>query len=240
VIEVLPCPYDEPPQDEERAARIEQEMSESLAAAAGADHNQQPRSVECRRSDAFTQVGELDDFHNCEIVWVDGTTAAWCVLSKGDDAFHGTLPDDCETAAAGGWGSSVEEHPAPPELDDRTLAWARHANAACGRWAERRINAIANLDQELLTTDFSYVWWVARPYEAGILADLRTIPRRTPRARKALALYERRLALLDRALENWRQDRRRRALAAFDRLEDEKLRLSERFSAIGAEACAPP
>jgi hypothetical protein len=78
------------------------------------------------------------------------------------------------------------------------------------------------------------------PYEAGVVADLRTIPRRTPRARKALSLYERRLALLDRALENWRQDRRRRALAAFDRLEDEKLRLSERFSAIGAEACAPP
>jgi hypothetical protein len=240
VIEVLPCPYDEPPQDEQKAARIEQEMSQSLAAAADAGHNQQPRSVKCRRSDAFTQVGELDDFHNCEIVWANGTTATWCVLSSGDDAFHGTLPDDCETAAAGGWGSSVEEHPPPPALDQRTLAWGRHANEACGRWSERRINAIANLDQELLTTDFSYVWWVARPYEAGILADLRGIPHRTPRAQKALALYERRLALLDRALEDWRQDRKKRALIAFDRLEDEKLRLSERFSAIGAEACSPP
>jgi hypothetical protein len=240
VIEVLPCAYDQPPQDVKKAARIEQEIGQSLAAAAEAGHNQQPRSVECRRSDAFTQIGELDDFHNCEIVWANGTTATWCVLSSGDDAFHGTLPDDCETAAAGGWGSSVEEQPSPPQLDERTLAWARHANEACGRWAERRINAIANLDQELLTTDFSYVWWVARPYEAGILADLRAIPRRTPRARKALALYERRLGLLDRALEDWRQGRRKRALAAFDRLEDEKLRLSERFSAIGAEACSPP
>jgi hypothetical protein len=240
VIEVLPCSYDQPPQDEQKAARIEQEMGQSLAAAAEAGHNQQPRSVECRRSDAFTQVGELDDFHNCEIVWADGTTDTWCGLSSGDDVFHGTLPDDCETAAAGGWGSSVEERSAPPALDERTLAWARHANAACGRWADRRINAIANLDQELLTTDFSYVWWVARPYEAGILADLRTIPRRTPRARKALALYERRLGLLDRGLEDWRQGRKKRALAAFDRLEDEKPRLSERFSAIGAEACSPP
>jgi len=64
-------------------------------------------------------------------------------------------------------------------------------------------------------------------------------PRGTPHE-KALALYEGRLVLLDRALEDWRQDRRRRALAAFDRLEDDKLRLSERFSAIGAEACTPP
>ncbi len=240
VIEVLPCPYDQPPKDEQKAARIEQDMTASLTAAADAAQNQHPRSVECRRSGAFGQVGELDDFHNCEIVWTDGTTATWCVLSKGGDAFHGTLPDDCETAAAGGWGSSVEEHPSPPPLDERTLAWARHANAACGRWAERRINAIASLDQELVNTDLSYVWWVARPYEAGIVADLRAIPRRTPRTRKTLALYERRLALLDRALEDWRQDRRRRALTAFDRVEDEKLRLSEGFSAIGAEACSPP
>jgi hypothetical protein len=29
-------------------------------------------------------------------------------------------------------------------------------------------------------------------------------------------------------------------LAAFDRLEDETLRLRERFAAIGAEACSPP
>jgi hypothetical protein len=77
------------------------------------------------------------------------------------------------------------------------------------------------------------------PYEAGVVADLRTIPRRTPLARKALSLYERRLALLDRALEDWRQGRKKRALAAFDRLENERLRLSERFSAIGAEACSP-
>jgi hypothetical protein len=69
--------------------------------------------------------------------------------------------------------------------------------------------------------------------------DLRAIPRGTPRE-KALALYEGRLVLLDRTLEDWRQDRRRRALAAFDRLEDDKLRLSERFSAIGAEPCSPP
>jgi hypothetical protein len=240
VIEVLPCPYDQPPRDEAKAARIEQEMSESLTPAAEAGHNQRPRSVECTRSDAFTQVGELDDFHNCEIVWADGTTDAWCVLSNGERAFHGTLPDDCETAAAGGWGSSVEEHPPPPELDERTLAWGRHANAACGKWSERRINVIANLDQELVSTDLSYVWWVARPYEAGIVGDLRAIPRRTPRAQKALALYERRLALLDRALEDWRQDRRRRALAAFDRLEDDKLRLNEHFAGIGAEACSPP
>jgi hypothetical protein len=32
---------------------------------------------------------------------------------------------------------------------------------------------------------------------------------------------DRRLALLDPAIEDWRQDRRQRALAAFDRLEDE-------------------
>jgi len=240
VIEVLPCPYDQPPQDEQKAARIEQEMSESLTAAAEVGGNQEPRSVECTRSDAFTQVGELDDFHNCEIVWADGTTDTWCVLSSGDDAFHGTLPDDCETAAAGGWGSSVEERPPPPALDERTLAWGRHATAACGKWSERRITAIANLDQELVSTDFSYVWWIMRPYEAGIVRDLQAIPRRTALARKALALYERRLALLDRALEDWRQGRKKRALAAFDRLENEKLRLSERFGAIGAEACSPP
>ena len=40
--------------------------------------------------------------------------------------------------------------------------------------------------------------------------------------------------------EGWRQDHRPRALAAFDRLEDEKLRLSERYRAIGAEACSSP
>jgi hypothetical protein len=57
-----------------------------------------------------------------------------------------------------------------------------------------------------------------------------SIPRRTPRAQKATAFCERRLLLLDRALEDWRQDRRRRALAAFDRLENEKVRLGERFS----------
>jgi hypothetical protein len=240
VIEVVPCAYDKPPQDEEKAARIEEEMTQSLTAAARAGHNQEPRSVECTRSDAFTQVGELDDFHNCEIVWADGTTDTWCVLSGGEDVFNGTLPEDCETAAAGGWGSSVEEQAPPPELDKRTLAWGRHANAACERWAERKITAIANLDQELVTTDLSYVWSITRPYEAGIVGDLQAIPRRTFRAQKALALYEGRLALLDRALEDWRQGRKKRALAAFDRLEDEKRLLSERFAAIGAEACSPP
>jgi hypothetical protein len=46
---------------------------------------------------------------------------------------------------------------------------------------------MADLDQDLVLEDLSYVWFVMRPYEAGIVRDPRVIPDRTRVARRAVS-----------------------------------------------------
>jgi hypothetical protein len=243
VISVIPCPYEDPAQlveqDPAKSAAVARALQDSLSA--GADHgqNQAVRSVECLRSGALAPIGEIDDFHSCAIVWADGSGTSWCVLSSGDNSLYGTLPDSCEAAGAGGWGQSPEPpHPAI-ETDERALAWGVHADGACGTWRERQAQAMADLDQDLVLEDLSYVWFVMRPYEAGIVRDLRVIPGRTGVARRAVTLYERRLAFIDEGLSAWQQGKERRALSRFDSAQALSLPLSRLFEAIQASACEP-
>jgi hypothetical protein len=63
----------------------------------------------------------------------------------------------------------------------------KHADGACGTWRERQAQAMADLDQDLVLEDLSYVWFVMRPYEAGIVRDPRVIPDRTRVARRAVS-----------------------------------------------------
>lgn len=99
---------------------------------------------------------------------------------------------------------------------------------------------MAELDQDLSVEDLSYIWFVMRPFEAGIVRDLRVIPGRAGAAGKAVALYERRLAAIDAGLSAWQAGKRTTALEHFDRAERIKGPLWRRLAAVQADACSPP
>jgi hypothetical protein len=221
------------PKADAKSDRIEREMHAWLVAAS------EPgvESVTCTESKAFEQVGAIDDFHNCIVASTDGSAETWCVLSQGERAFHGSVPGSCEDAKAGGWGQGpVQSQPAPPTAEE--ARWALQAEAVCGPWAERQIEAIASLDDERLH-DFSYVWRVMRPINAGIVEDLSAIPDPRGRAERALELYRRRLALVDEGIREFDRGREKKGIALFDRVERGKLLLSKVFAEIRADTCSP-
>jgi hypothetical protein len=243
IISVIPCEYEDPTQ------RVEQDPAKATAVAAALDRvlsggaergdNKRVRSVGCFRSGALEAMVSIDDVHTCAIVWADGSGESWCVFSSGKHLIASTLPTSCEEAGAGGPLEPAEPPPAEAVVGDAALAWGAHAEAACGPWREKQMQALAELDPDLLYEDLSYVWFVQRPYEAGIVRDLRAIPGREGPARRAVALYERRLAAIDAGLNAWQQGKQARALERFDRAEALSLPLSRLFDAIQASACAP-
>jgi hypothetical protein len=225
------------PKAEAKSDRIEREMYAWLTAASEQGSVGTPEAVTCTESEAFERVGALDDFHNCIVSSTDGSAETWCVLSRGERVFDGSVPGSCEDAKAGGWGQGpFPSQPAPPTAAE--AAWALQAEAVCGPWAERQIEAIASLDQERLR-DFSYVWRVMRPLTAGIVQDLSAIPNPRGRAERALELYRRRLALIDAGIRAFDRGRENEGMALFDRAERGKLLLSKVFGEIRADTCSP-
>jgi hypothetical protein len=230
------------PKRETKADRIEKEMHAWLVAAAAADPEFDavaPESIACTKSKAFKRVGAIDDFHNCLVVSVDGSAESWCVLSRGERVFDGSLPGTCEDAKAGGWGEGpFPSQPAPPTAAEGQ--WALQAEAVCGALAERQIEAIGTLDEVKLQEDFSYVWRVMRPLNAGIVEDLSAIPDPQGRAKRALELYRRRLAFIDAGIRAFDLGRENKGMALFDRVERGKLLLSKILGEIRADICSPP
>jgi hypothetical protein len=221
-----------------KADRIEEEMQAWLVAGSEPGFDAALESVTCVESKAFEQVGAIDDFHNCIVASADGSAQAWCVLSRGERIFDGSVPGSCEDAKAGGWGEGpFRPQPAPPTAEE--AKWALQAEAACGPWVERQIEAIGTLDEERLHEDFSYVWRVMRPLNAGIVQDLAAVPNARGRAERAVDLYRGRLALLEAGIRAFDRGRENKGMALFDRVERGKLLLSKVFSEIGAESCSP-
>jgi len=221
-----------------KADLLEQEMHAWLTAASEQGLDAAPESVTCKKSRAFKRVGAIDDFHNCIVVSADGPKEFLCVLSRGERVFDGSIPGSCEDAKAGGWG----EGPFPSQPAPATPAeeqWALQAEAVCGAWAERQIEAIGTLDQAQLDRDFSYVWRVMRPLNAGILEDLSALPDPPGRGARALELYRRRLELIDAGIRAFDRGRESKGMALFDRVERGKLLLSKVLGEIRADTCSP-
>ena len=243
IISVIPCAYEDPTQrveqDPAKATAVAAALDSALAKGAERGDNKSVRSVECFRSGALEAMASVDDVHTCAIVWADGSGKSWCVFSSGKDLVASTLPTSCEEAGAGSPLEPAEPPPAEAVVGDAALAWGAHAEAACGPWREKQMEALAGLDPDLLYEDLSYIWFVQRPYEAGIVRDLRVIPGRTRVARRAVRLYERRLGFIDEGLSAWQQGKERRALSRFDSAQALSLPLSRLFEAIQASACEP-
>jgi hypothetical protein len=240
IVSVIPCAYEDPKQqiaqDPAKAKRVERALGRELEAGAARHDNPPVRQVDCFRSPVPTRAGALADAHECAITWDDGSFVTWCVLSGERELVRATLPDGCAAAASG---DSIFV-PAVDPSAGAALAWGAHANEACRDWREKQMQAIAELDQDLVVEDLSYMWFVMRPFEAGIVRDLRVIPGRVGAARKAVALYERRLAAIDAGLSDWNDGRTGRALASFSRAETLSGKLSALFSEVRADACPPP
>jgi hypothetical protein len=221
-----------------KSDRIEREMHAWLVAGSEPGFVATLESVTCTESKAFERVGAIDDFHNCIVSSSDGSAETWCVLSRGERVFDGSVPGSCEDAKAGGWGRGpFPSQPAPPTAAE--AKWALQAEVVCGPWAERQIEAIGSLDEERLHEDFSYVWRVMRPLNAGIVQDLAAIPNPRRRAERALELYRRRLALIDAGIRAFDRGRENKGMALFDRAERGKLLLSKVFGEIRADTCSP-
>jgi hypothetical protein len=240
---VLPCPYEDPKQlvkqDPTKAAAVARALERRLAASARRGDNKGVRAVECFRSGVFEPVASVDDFHTCAITSGDGSGESWCVFSSGAELYSGSLPTSCEEAAGGDLQNPAEQPPAEVLIGDAELAWGAHAQAACLPWRDKEVQAIAELDQDLLYEDLSYIWFQQRPYEAGIVRDLRAIPGRTGAARRAVSVYELRLAGIDAGLSAWQKDRKARALEHFRSAEATSDPLSGLFARLHADACAP-
>ena len=239
IVSVIPCAYEDPKQqiaqDADKARRIERALGNELDAGAARNDNPPVRAVGCFRSPVPTRAAALTDAHECTITWRDGSFVTWCVLSGETELVRATVPDGCEAAAS-------QDSSFIPAVDPGASAaarWAGHAQAACLRWREKEGEAIAELDQDLLSEDLSYIWFALRPYEVGVLRDLRAIPGRAGSARRAVALYERRVASIDAGLRVWQKGDHEAALADFDRAEKLTVPLSRVFAALRADACAP-
>jgi hypothetical protein len=240
---VIPCPYEDPKQlatqDPEKAAAVARALERRLTASAKRGDNMRVRSVDCFRSGVFEPVATIDDFHTCGISWADGSFVTWCVLSSGKSLYAGSLPTSCEDAAGGELGQPAEQVPAEAVVGDAELAWGAHAQAACLPWRSKQSEALAELDEDLLSQDLSYIWYVFRPTEAGLVRDLRVIPGRIGAARRAVAVYELRLAFIDEGLSEWHEGKEQRALELFDRAQATSIPLSRLFTRVRADACAP-
>jgi hypothetical protein len=240
---VLPCQYEDPKQlveqDPRKAAAVARALKQRLTASAKRGDNMRVRSVDCFRSGVFEPIAAIDDFHTCEISWADGSFVTWCVLSSGKSLYAGSLPTSCEDAAGGELGQPAEQVPAEAVVGDAELAWGAHAQAACLPWRSKQSEALAELDEDLLSQDLSYIWYVFRPTEAGLVRDLRVIPGRIGVARRAVAVYELRLAFIDEGLSEWQEGKKQRALELFDRAQATSTPLSRLFTRVRADACAP-
>ena len=240
---VRPCPYEDPKQlveqDPQKAAAVADALEQRLTTGAERGDNKRARSVECFRSGVFEPVAAIDDFHTCEISWGDGSFVSWCVLSSEKQLYESSLPTSCEDTAGGELGQPAEQVPAEAVLGDADLAWGAHAQTACLPWRSKQTEAIAELDEDLLHEDLSYFWYVFRPTEAGVVQDLRVIPGRTRAARRAVALYELRLAFIDEGLSEWQQGKKKRALEHWDRAQALTTPLARVFARVHADACAP-
>jgi hypothetical protein len=243
VTSVIPCTYEDPTQrveqDPAKAAAVAAALEKALSRGTTHGDNKKVRTVECFRSGAIEPAIAVDDVHTCAITWEDGSGVSWCVFSSGKDAVASSLPVSCEEAGAGTPLEPAEPAPAGAVVGDAALAWGAHAEAACGPWREKQMQAIAELDQDLLYEDLSYIWFVQRPSEAGIVRDLRVIPGREGPARRAVALYERRLATIDAGLSAWQKGKQARALADFDRAQRLSTPLGGLFARLHADVCAP-
>jgi hypothetical protein len=244
IASVIPCAYEDPTlqaeQDPAKSAAVAAALERRLTA--GAEHGDNPnvRSVECFRSGEIEPMLAVEDAQTCAITWADGSNTSWCVFSSGGHDYASSLPLSCEEAAGGNLLEAAKPPPAEIAVGDEELAWGAHANAACGPWREKQRQAIAGLDEDVLVRDLSYIWFALRPFEAGIVRDLRVIPGRTGMARRAVSLYERRLAAIDAGLSAWQAGKKRRALARFDRAEELKRPLSQALANLHADVCSPP
>ncbi len=242
-ISVIPCRYEDPTQrveqDPAKAAALAAALDTALSQGAARGDNKRVRTVECFRSGALEPMLSVDDVHTCAITWGDGSGESWCVFSSGENLIASTLPLSCEDAGAGSPLEPAEPPPAEAVVGDAALAWGAHAEAACGPWREKQMQAVAELDEDLLYEDLSYIWFVQRPYEAGIVRDLRAIPGREGPAARAVALYERRLAGIDAGLTAWQRGKKAQALAHFDRAEQLSNPLGRLFGRLHADACPP-
>jgi hypothetical protein len=241
---VIPCAYEDPTQraeqDPAKAAAVAAALEKALSKGAARSDNKRVRSVECFRSGAIEPIASVDDVHTCAIAWGDGSASSWCVFSGGKRLLSSTLPTSCEEAGASSPLEPAEPAPVEAAVGDPELAWGAHANEACDPWREKQMQTIAELDQDLLYEDLSYMWFVMRPFEAGIVRDLRVIPGRVGPAKRAVALYERRLVAIDRGLTAWNEGRRGRALASFSRAEELSGPLGAAFAELRADSCPPP
>ena len=239
IVSVIPCAYEDPTQqiaqDPDKARRVERALQTSLDAGAARKDNPPVHEVDCFRSPVPTRAGALADAHECMIGWDDGSFVTWCVLSGKAKLLRATVPEGCEQAANG----QTSFVPAVDPGATAPMRWAGHAEDVCVRWRGREGETIAELDQDLLSEDLSYIWFVLRPYEAGLVRDLRVIPGRKGPARRAVALYTKRIASIDAGLSTWQKGDREAALAHFDRAEKLSLPLSRLFGAVHADACAP-
>jgi hypothetical protein len=239
-IGVIPCAYEDPKQqieqDPDKGRAVEEALASELEAGAARNDNPPVREVDCFRSPVPTRMGALTDAHECMLAWKDGSFLTWCVLSGEVEVLRGTLPVGCQEA-------SNDDSALFPVIDagsNAGLRWGAHAEAACLRWREKEIFVIGQLDEDVLIEDLSYVWFALRPYEAGIVRDVRMIPGRAGAARKAVALSAQRVASIDAGLSAWQQGDRDAALRHFDRAEDIKHPLVPLFERVQAGACSPP
>lgn len=244
VVSVIPCAYEDPTQvveqDDAKSAAVAAALEDALSSGAKRGDNKGVRSVECFRSGALEPVAAIDDYHTCAIEWADGTGSTWCVFSSGENLNASSLPMSCEDAGGGSLLEPAEPPPGEAVVGDAELAWGAHANVACGPWRDLEMQAMAAFDPDVLYEDLSYTWFVLRPFEAGIVRDLRVIPGRKGAAHRAVALYERRLALVDSGLSAWQQGKKERALGRFDRAQALSLPLGQLFSQLHADTCSPP
>jgi hypothetical protein len=240
VVSVIPCAYEDPrqqiEQDSQTASLVERALEVELDAGAARNDNPQVRGVDCFRSPVPARSLALTDAHECMITWKDGSFVTWCVLSGEDEVLRGTVPAGCEEAAEGG--SSFIQVVVPDS--DAALRWGAHAQYACGPWREKESLAIGQLDQDVVVEDLSYVWFALRPYEAGMLRELRMIPGRVGPARRVVDLYQRRVDSIDAGLAAWQRGDRSAAFRYFDRAENVKGALTTYLSAVQADACMPP
>jgi hypothetical protein len=243
-ISVIPCAYEDPTQrvtqDPAKAAAVAAALEQALSQGAARGDNKRVRSVECFRSGAIELIVAVDDLHTCAITWADGTGISWCVFSSGENLISSTLPRSCEEAGAGSPLEPAQPPPAEAVVGDAELAWGAHAYEACGPLRGKQMQAMAELDQDLLYEDLSYIWFVMRPFEASIVRALQVIPGRVGAAKKAVALYEKRLAAIDAGLSAWNEGRRGRALASFSRAEELSGPLSAVLAELRADSCPPP
>ena len=119
-----------------------------------------------------------------------------------------------------------------------TSPWAKRANAVCRSWAPRQKAAFTGLKTPRTKADAFKYLRVARPLEAGLLADLRAIKAIRPAAaEKALAAAANDVRELDAAIAAYRASSTKRFSELFTSWANDN-RATKAFDAAGAGDCS--